>query len=248
MNCQEFQNLCELYLTGELDQERAAALAAHLGNCSSCAQQFAGIIALDDQVRRSVLALEEDSRGIERRVQEAIAAGVSAENNSDGARWNRWVPIAAALLLAVGLAFLIRLQEARAAGRVVAAAQRDHRFEITEGQLRRWLVEDAAIEKLAASQGVAAQQLRALTPAGYRLAQGKICRLDGQLFLHLVFAQGATKVSVFVRQSESRSALVRTAGAAGFCDGQFTAVVVTGESPDNSATSAGIAQSVSRVL
>jgi hypothetical protein len=40
-------------------------------------------------------------------------------------------------------------------------------------------------------------------PVGYRLEHGKLCRLDGRPFLHLVYTDGANEVSVFLRQWDS---------------------------------------------
>lgn len=152
--------------------------------------------------------------------------------------------IAAALILAAGVGLAVRIQTARVTNAFFTAAERDHRLEIVERQPRRWLTETVAMERLAAREGIAASQLSALAPPDYQMVQAKICRLNGQMFLHLVLAHGVKRVSVFLRQSGSRYSLIRGADAAGFGDGQFAALVVA----DDSATAVNIARSVSLVI
>ena len=52
MNCNDVQELSPLYRAGELDAERAAALAAHLDGCRDCARD----VELDERLRKAVLA------------------------------------------------------------------------------------------------------------------------------------------------------------------------------------------------
>ena len=100
--------------------------------------------------------------------------------------------VAALLVLAAGVGLTLQAQRERTAGAFFAAAERDHRLEGSiEGQPRRWLTETAAMERLAAGQGVAASKLSALVPPDYAIVQAKVCRLNGQLFLHLVLARRA---------------------------------------------------------
>jgi hypothetical protein len=143
----------------------------------------------------------------------------------------------AALVLAgvVGIwAFLSRTKP------VYAAAARDHRWEIVDGQPRKWITNRASIYALAARQGVSSSLIAAVAPPGYRLVEGKLCRLDGRIFLHLVYANGLANFSVFLRRPDgnvpagtSREILAVTQGAehiAGFEDPQLSALIVTEQS------------------
>jgi negative regulator of sigma E activity len=79
-----------------------------------------------------------------------------------------------------------------------------------------------------------------VAPAGYRLVEGKLCRLDGRLFLHLVYANGLANFSVFLRRPDgkasvgtNRAILVATLGAehiAAFDDTELSALIVTEQS------------------
>ncbi len=112
-------------------------------------------------------------------------------------RQRRWMlavaGLAAVLLLAV---FLMRARP------VYAAAAKDHRLEIVELQPRKWSTDRASIAALAQRQGVPDSAIDLIAPAGYHLAQGKLCFLDGKVFLHLVYANDAGKLSVFLRPAD----------------------------------------------
>ncbi len=45
--------------------------------------------------------------------------------------------------------------------------------------------------------------MAALAPAGYRPEHGKLCRLNGRVFLHLVYTDGAHEFSVFLRERDA---------------------------------------------
>ena len=76
----------------------------------------------------------------------------------------------------------------------------------------------------------------ALLSSGYLLNRGKLCRLDGRLFLHLVYTDGSHTFSLYLRPENGRAVPVATADLNGKhlgCseNGEIMAVVVTNESP-----------------
>src|SRR5690349_4765987 len=74
-------------------------------------------------------------------------------------------------------------------------AVRDHRIEVIESSPRRWLDNPAALQALAAKQGLPVPK-----PAGYQLERGKLCRLQGRIFLHLVYSDGSHEASLYLRE------------------------------------------------
>jgi hypothetical protein len=125
-----------------------------------------------------------------------------------------------------------------------ADAARDHRVEVVEHQRRTWLTDAAAIDALAVRQGLSAPAAEAIAPAGYRLERGKLCRLGGRVFLHLVYSNGAREFSLYLRDRAPSEAFpgISRAIAAGLNfdlgaehvaqvpSARFTALVVTDES------------------
>lgn len=182
----------------------------------------------DSLLREIVLAEAIDSSRVERNVRQAIAR-----------ESRRWLFAAAGIAAVLVLAVVgIRTVRSPRSVPVYAAAARDHRLEIVDGQPRQWFMDRISIEGIARSEGVPASLLDAITPAGYHLAKGKICRLDGQLFLHLVYVNGENNYSVFLRPGDGvRRLHAETQGSehvAGFEAHQVVALVVT-EQPGDAA-------------
>jgi anti-sigma factor RsiW len=229
MNCSEVLNLAPLYLTGELEPGRAGEMAAHVKGCASCAWELGQQLAFDAVLREAVLAEEVDSSRVERNVRLAVREPAGAVSAPWASR--RWIlglaGLAAVLILA---ALPMRTRP------VYAAAAQDHRLEIVKLQPRKWSTDHASIIALARGQGVSDSAIDAIAPAGYHLAQGKLCFLDGRIFLHLVYANGAEKLSVFLRRANRLEAVhSENHGAeyvAGFQDRNWNALFVTERSGD----------------
>jgi anti-sigma factor RsiW len=240
MNCSEITEYAPLYLTEELDAARREAFSAHLRNCAACRRELEQNAGFDQRLRASVLAEPVDSAPVDRRVRESI----HAEQRSSRHRMFAVAGIAAVLLLAIAL-FSMRARP------LYAAAARDHRIEIVDRQPRKWLSDGSSIERLAGRAGLQASVVSAFTPAGYRLAQGKLCLLNGRVFLHLVYVNDAGNFSLFLRRPDDAvtSAIeTRTFTAehvAGFKNSQLSALIVTGQPGD---TALHLAQSAAAAL
>jgi hypothetical protein len=111
-------------------------------------------------------------------------------------------------------------------------------MEIVNRQPRKWVTDRASIEGLAQRQGLPASVVSAFVPAGYHLAQGKLCLLDGRVFLHLVYASESGSFSLFLRRpDDAGTSVVHTETfaaeqVAGFQRNQLSALIV---SEDNDA-------------
>ena len=238
MNCTEVLELAPLHLSGELEPARAVQVSAHLGGCLSCARELGQQQAFDSRLRSIVLAESVETTGIEHNVRQTIGR--------EARRWMfEFAAVAAVLLLSV---LGIRMALRPSAIPVYAAAARDHRVEIVDGQPRKWFTDRASIDGLARAQGVSATAIDGMASGGYHLARGKVCRLDGQFFLHLVYVNGAENFSVFVRHADGLQAIYHeTQGAehvAGFQGHQMTALIVTEQAGDAADRFARLASTV----
>ncbi len=241
MNCTEVLELAPLYVTGELDAVRAESFSAHLRTCPSCARELEQQQAFDSRLRASVLAEPVDTFRIESNVRQSIAG-----------KWRRWafaaagIAAVAAALLRAGLA--VHPPPAPKTTPLYEAAALDHRLEIVEEHTRKWLTERADIEGLAESREIPAAALDAFAPAGYRLLKGKLCRLDGHLYLHLVFAGESGNFSVFLSHTEGNRRLHTEAegqeNVAAFKKHQLSALVVTDLPGDAAASFARTAAAI----
>lgn len=167
----------------------------------------------DQQLRDAILAEPVDTAALDQRIRQrtsSIARG----------KWIAAIGIAALLTLAIGGYFLFP-------NRSVVTCQdaaRDHRIEVADGSQRKWLSDASEIKVLAAKQG-----LPVPAPQGYRLERGKLCRLGGRVFLHLVYSDGSHEVSLYLRdRGVGATRGERMEGNVALAEGpRFTAVAVS---------------------
>jgi anti-sigma factor RsiW len=224
MTCSEISKSTPLYLAGELDTDTEAAFADHLKSCADCRLYVERDAEIDKLIRESMANDATDSSSVDRRIR----ARVRLEQRN-----RRW------LLAGAGIAAVLALAVAsyRIAARpspIFAAAAHDHRVELVEKQPRKWTADPAALAPLAARVGVPLARATAFTPAGYHFSGGRLCLLNGQIFLHLVYAGAGGDVSLFLRndQGGGDSARVRenrydAEYVAGFRNNTLSAVFVT---------------------
>ncbi|HEY3827040.1 MAG TPA: anti-sigma factor [Bryobacteraceae bacterium] len=247
MNCSEILKLAPLYLSGELGQKQTRAFSAHLQACAACQRELRQQAEFDELLRTGVLAERVDSSSVDRRIRTNIeAARLSSRRRIFAA-----AGIAAALL--AGLVGYMGFISTRTKP-VYAAAARDHRMEIVDKQPRKWLTDYASIRQLAAGAGLSGPPAADFVPVGYRLAQGRLCFLNGHIFLHLVYANDTGNFSLFLRRADGAPSGVSAWGihtgtfaaehVAGFQRGPLTALVVTEQPGDSARRLARIAETV----
>ncbi|HKW87850.1 MAG TPA: zf-HC2 domain-containing protein [Candidatus Acidoferrales bacterium] len=253
MNCAEVNSLSSLYLSGELDPSRSAAVAKHLATCPACALQLQMNAGLDNLLRQAILSEHISTAALDQRVHERISAETAPRPIRAVPR-GAFIAVAAAviLLLVVGLGYALFVSHPAP---VYADAAADHHDEVIDQQPRRWLSDPAAIAALASKHGVPPSAVAALAPAGYHLSCARVCDLNGRPFLHLVFVADAAgkssdkdrEVSLFLcprAQALPRSSMKKEDGRsfytpivghehlACFETNQVTALVVTDQAGD----------------
>lgn len=205
MNCQERVALSPLYHSGELDARNAAAFAAHLRACAACAREIQTQSMFDARLREAVLAEETDTAALDRRVLESIIAGAREPQPAPPMRafprrwWAAATALAVALVLVAG-GFGYRALLGQRTAPVYSDAAQDHQDEVVDHQPRKWHFDLPTIQALAARELVPQADVAVLASHGFRLERGKLCRLNGQIYLHLVYQDGKDELSVFLRQ------------------------------------------------
>jgi hypothetical protein len=192
MNCHQVTELKTRYLCAELDDSDVREFEAHLIACEECAETIAEEREIDECIRTAFLQDAPDTAALENRARSAIRrrafrvpliAGVAA----------------AALVLVFSLSrpFELYWQNAR----LCDDAAGDHFAEIVRQDPRHWRSATSDIKSLAIQQGIKPSLLGAFASGEYRLERAKLCRLDGQIFLHAVYRNGKNRVSVYLRAS-----------------------------------------------
>jgi len=222
-HCSTIWTRAPLYLSGEMEAAERDAFEAHLAKCPACTLKIADHRNLDAALRSALGDLPDAGR-----VEQVVQRKISADRRRQRMAWAG--AIAAAVILAAGAA-LAWARWSRAPEWYADAAL-DHRTEVIEGQPRHWRTGDAELAGVAARAGLELGQITALGAPGYRLERGRICGIDGERMLHLVFSNGTREYSVFVASHPGPARPVRTVrrGAeqvAGFETGHYRGVVVS---------------------
>jgi anti-sigma factor RsiW len=235
MNCTDVEELSSSYLAGGLSTPVSAEFAAHVQACASCKR----VVEMDTRLRRAMLSEAVDSSAIDASVKRRIGGSVRRRRVSIAAG------IAAMLIAAV---FIYR--NAIAVNPVYADAALDHRQEVVEHEPRTWVSGADAIMALGDRQGLADPALAAFSPQGYRLEGARLCRLNGKVFLHLVYTNGQHEISVFMcrpDRTHARSAGTARVGSeyvAAFETERVSGLVVAEQSRDRAVAVARYASSV----
>lgn len=195
MNCSDVVERSWSYLSGALNARESEEFAAHLEGCGACART----LELDARLRGAILAEACDASAVEERVRERIGAGAGLRRFSIAAG------AAAAIAAMLAAALFVYRDEVRVSP-VYADAALDHRQEVVEHERRTWVSDADAIMALLARLGLADPAVAAFSPRGYRLEGARLCRLNGKVFLHLVYTDGPHEISVFVGQPDAAHA------------------------------------------
>ena len=238
MTCSDAASLIPLYLTAELDEARTHEFLRHTHACPDCAREASEQAALDARMRAAILSEPVDPAAVERRVLQKIAAekATQTRHSFPSQRWG-FAAAGIAALLTIGV-FGYRTTLHPDSNRTFAAAARDHRLEIEDRQPRKWRTDLVSVTEIAVREGISTSEISRLAPPSYHFEEGKLCRLNGLLYLHLVYADAAgnRRVSVFLdgrNQSAGMPVNSSSFGAenvAGFSTGSVTAMVVTDQS------------------
>jgi len=114
----------------------------------------------------------------------------------------RWILAGAAALLVTASAFYLTLVGRPV--RLYALAAMDHRREVVNKEPQKWANNPFDIGNLAHAQAVPPPVVLSLSPAGYRIDRGKLCRLNDHIFLHLVYQNHGAEFSVYFGKGDSQ--------------------------------------------
>ena len=201
MTCKDCQTLAPLYFSGELDKTLADLFNSHVKICEACARDFRAHREIDAALLHSILMQKTESAEVEEYVRQKIAAEAAAETSRirflpARRRWLAAIAGAAALVLIGAFGYYEFMSGSVSS--VYAAVAQDHHREVVEQRPRSWVSSSEEIGSLAEQQGFSPALPESLVPAGNRLERAKLCRLDGHVYLHLVYSDGAQEFSVFL--------------------------------------------------
>jgi hypothetical protein len=202
MNCSETQFAMPLYLSSELDATRMADFELHVQRCPQCARELEYSRSCDELLRDACLEQPVDTAGLRERVLSEISKS-GHRRRSLFRRPFYSLPIAAVLLLAIGIGIAYFTLRGSSSQTVYAAALKDHYGEIVQhASFSDWPQTPEAIRAFVREQLGDADFLDSLTPAGSHLARAQHCDLGDKRFVHLVYRNEVREISIYVRRKD----------------------------------------------
>jgi anti-sigma factor RsiW len=196
MNCEEAKGLIQLYLDDELDARNTLAAQQHLELCDDCSREFNILLAQDRSLRRAAQAQIIDGGKLRADILKAIGRQAPASQTTAKisrlayrlklSPWRRAAAVAA-LAIVAALVVLRFAQTPSINESVCAAMIEDHTGHDSVGNMMGAMIINP--EELGQFARTFAQ-LNAtpdLSAFGYDNPQGRICKLDGIEFLHLIY-------------------------------------------------------------
>lgn len=237
MQCKEFREISEAYLSDELLVETNIQVFRHLEDCPRCREEFAARRQLRQKLRAAVKNADEFQ------INPAFAKRLTANLRQAALYENAWrkflfapkilIPVMASLLFAAALGFVALNWSNKTADTSHAPGV------LTDGLTQISLAAagnhlDCALEKLQmwvqmskrdyAEKAVYTEKivkpLRASFSENIELLHAHDCVFEGKKFRHVILRQGAHIVSVFFDESDALPKLGDAANASIICEKQ----------------------------
>src|SRR5580658_4056889 len=197
MTCAPAKSLLESYLDDELDAAQTAQVAEHLASCSSCAGVHAQLLELRGAIRTHAPYYRAPD-GLRDRIQASVR---QADRQDRRAPFRRWMPIAAAILLAVSVAWNIALFRSRTSSADLIAQ------DVLSSHIRS-LMGTHLVDVPSSDQHTVkpwfngkldfSPEVRDFAAEGFPLAGGRIDYLEGRPVAALVYRRRQHVINVFV--------------------------------------------------
>ncbi|PYS60243.1 MAG: hypothetical protein DMF74_19155 [Acidobacteria bacterium] len=203
MNCNETKFVMPLYLSSELDATRMADFEIHVQQCGPCARELEYAGHCDELLHDACLEQSVDALGLRERVLNEISKS-RPRRRFLFRRPVYTLPIAAALLLAIGAGIIYFTLYGSSSQTVYAAALDDHYSEVVQHPtIPGWRKTPEEISAFVREQLGDAEFLDKLAPAGYHLTRARVCDLPDKAYVHLVYKNDAREISIYVRRKDA---------------------------------------------
>jgi anti-sigma factor RsiW len=202
MNCNEFREIADSYLSDELAVETNHEILHHLENCAACRRELAARRELRGHLRQSL------RNAPEFQINPAFAARLSANLKAETMRekswfnWRIFAPVLASLLIvaSIGFGLLYRQNPTGESAKkyLLELSQKaigDHRH----CALKKLAVWEANVGKVSAEKAAFVMPLQT---GNTEILEAHDCIFDGKRFTHYILRRGEKVVSVMKTASE----------------------------------------------
>lgn len=219
MQCREFREVSEAYLSDELLVETNIQVFSHMESCPGCREEFAAKRELRKKMRMAVKNADAFiidpifANRLQANLKEMALHGSGLSKNWFAARF--LIPVMASILLVAGLGFVFLNWSGRngevtisqslvtkALAQISMTAVGNHK-DCALDKLQMWeaMSKENYVEK-AVYQEKVAKPLQANFEEGIQMLHAHDCIFEGKEFSHVILRQGTHIVSVFVDKSD----------------------------------------------
>ncbi len=184
--CGEAKELIQLYLDNEMDARGALDVQRHLETCSACSRLLGALMEQDQLLKQTARAEVVNSSAVRANILGSI-------RNQSAKAGNRWIVLplwrrvaAAAAIITVGLLLVGRGLLPGANQNVYAAVASDHADHCSIDSVMGAITDSDELARLSAAYGKM-NTLPNLKAYEYGNPRGRICKVNGVEFFHLVY-------------------------------------------------------------
>ncbi|MCA1579645.1 MAG: zf-HC2 domain-containing protein [Acidobacteria bacterium] len=203
-DCHRTEQLLESYVDNELDAVVTQAISEHLEGCAACNRKMENIRSQNELVARTVKSVLADNSTLRASIEAATIAKHQQLFQWSIPRVPAWATVAALTIVIafISILYLPRFLRTYTSSLFKAAAD-NHITCIREAEAPDWARTQAEIIQVEESFIGRDRLVPMMTVDRYQLVRARVCMLNGQKFLHLVYENdGGREASLFVGQNK----------------------------------------------
>ncbi|MFN2513967.1 MAG: anti-sigma factor [Pyrinomonadaceae bacterium] len=200
-DCHETKEFLEFYLDSELDAVQTRRVSDHLEGCRSCSRELEVLRSQNELVSRAIRSVKLDSRSLRASIEAATIAKRQRLIPWSLPRIPTWGTVTAlAIVVIFASVFYLPTFIGVNISPLFEAAAENHRVCIHDSEAPDWARTPAAVSELEETF-VGHNRRVPDSTADYRLVRARVCIINGERFLHLVYENhGGQEASLFVGQ------------------------------------------------
>jgi len=203
-DCHRTEQLLESYVDNELDAAVTKAISEHLEVCTACNRKMEEIRSQNELVTRAVKSVEAENSTLRASIEAATIAKHQQLFQWSTPRVTIWATVAALTILItfISILYLPRFLRPHISPIFKAAAD-NHITCIREAEAPDWARTPPEIIQVEKSLMGRDRHVPLMTEDRYQLVRARVCMLNGEEFLHLVYRNdGGREASLFVGRNK----------------------------------------------
>ena len=200
-DCQQTREFLGLYIDNELEAALTQAVATHLDQCALCRRELEALRSQNEILARAIKSVSYDTTNLRSLIEAATVRKHALRfGNLSLSRPPAWALAGffALVLALVGLSYLTDKFGVTLAHPLYQAAANDHLTCSAQSNAPDWIVTQGAVAEKA-KPFLHNMNPPLIVDHDYKLVRARLCQLNGETFLHLVYETAdGRQASLFV--------------------------------------------------